>query len=328
MSSSVPELIHRRCPVCDFEQAKAHWRKDGLITVRCHDCGIIYANPIQREFATGEFYDQRGVPFYLMPEKLGSDYAPVRFERELRLFREHCTGGRVLDVGCSTGAFLFHLMAGTHAPETAGNYDVLGTDVARAALEHAGSRGVPTLPGDFLEHDFGETRFAAITFWAVMEHLAEPGRFLRKAASLLEPGGVCLVLVPNAESLAIRLLGPKYRYIMPDHVNYFSRDTLRRFIGNAASLEVVRVTSMHFNPIVIAQDLRGGLERKPDVERARLLKKTTAMKQSPWLGPARFLYRASEAVLRPLMLADNLVAVARKTGPWRSADEESDHNNQ
>jgi 2-polyprenyl-3-methyl-5-hydroxy-6-metoxy-1,4-benzoquinol methylase len=211
------------------------------------------------------------------------------------------------------------LKNGTHAPETEGRYDVLGADVTQAALDHAESQGVPTLRGDFLNHDFKDARFDAVTFWAVIEHLAEPDRFLAKATELLRPGGMCFILVPNLKSLAIRLLGAKYRYIMPDHVNYFAARTLRQFVEHERSLELVEVSSMHFNPIVILQDLRGGLERKADEDRARLLKKTTAMKQSPWLKPARVAYRAVESILRPLLLADNLVIVARKRGQASAA---------
>lgn len=68
---------------------------------------MIYANTVATEMATGSFYDSAGDE-YLSPDKLESDYANVRFQRELHLFRSHCPGGSVLDVGCSSGAFLYH----------------------------------------------------------------------------------------------------------------------------------------------------------------------------------------------------------------------------
>ena len=104
----------------------------------------------------------------------------------------------------------------------AGAYRVLGTDVSGPPLDYAESRGVPVLRANFLEHDFKDQRFDAVTFWAVLEHLFEPGKFLEKAASILKPGGLCFVLVPNLDSLAVRLLKTKYRYIYPQHLNYFT----------------------------------------------------------------------------------------------------------
>ena len=185
-------------------------------------------------------------------------------------------------------------------------------DVTGPALDHAESKGVPVIRESFLEHDFAERRFRAITFWAVVEHLTDPLRFLQKAVTLLEPGGLCFVLVPNRLSLATRILGSRYRYVMPDHVNYFSRRTLIDFIERVPEFEVIDDTTMKFNPIVILQDMRRKDDRVPDGERAELLKKTTAWKQSSWLIPLRWGYDALEWILGKLGLADNLVVVARK----------------
>jgi 2-polyprenyl-3-methyl-5-hydroxy-6-metoxy-1,4-benzoquinol methylase len=268
---------------------------------------MIYASPVEAELASGQFYDRLGTPFYLSPDKLESDYAPVRFERELRLFRNHCPAGDVLDVGCSTGAFLYQLK--TRYPK---DYRLVGTDVTSAALDHAEQKGIEVIRDSFLDHDFGTTRFNAVTFWAVMEHLVHPKQFLAKAACILKPGGFCFVLVPNMRSLAVRLLGAKYRYILPDHVNYFTAATLKQFAKAEPSLGIVTLGSSHFNPVVIAKDFRGGEQRVSDEERARLLKRTTAYKQNPWLKPVKLLYAGTEKILATMNLADNLCIVLRK----------------
>lgn len=258
---------------------------------------MVFANPVPREFETGDFYDHSG-QYYLTPEKLESDYAPVRFQRELRIFSRHCPSGRVLDVGCSTGAFLSQIK---------GRYDVEGTDVAGPALDYAESKGIPVRRGNFLELEFDQS-FDAVTFWAVVEHLVHPLPFLEKAASVLKPGGFCFVLVPNYKSLATRILGVKYRYILPQHVNYFTAQTLRQICKK--DFDVLSISTTHFNPLVILKDLRG--KATSDAARAGLLKQTTAMKQNPALAPLRVLYRLSEWVLAKCMLADNLVAVLRR----------------
>ena len=270
---------------------------------------MVYANPVGGEFASGQFYDQRAEAFYLSPDKLQSDYAAVRFVRELRLFRAHCPCGAVLDVGCSTGAFLRSLAA-----SFPGNYEVHGTDVAGAALDYAASQGVQILQKPFLEFDGEHQPFDAITFWAVVEHLVEPKQFLAKAAFLLKPGGFCFVLVPNLKSLAVRILGSRYRYIMPEHVNYFTPSTLRAFGQSCPDFEVLQLTSTHFNPVVILKDWKGKAVFVPDSERVELLKRTTAWKQNRWLRPARLLYAMAERALAAFHLADNLVIVLRRKG--------------
>jgi 2-polyprenyl-3-methyl-5-hydroxy-6-metoxy-1,4-benzoquinol methylase len=295
--------MSRQCPVCDHAGAETYLQKGDLRLVRCVRCSMIYANPVRAELASGKYYDEAGA-YYLSPAKLESDYAGVRFERELRLFRKHCHRGAVLDVGCSSGAFLHEL--NRRFPDA---YDVVGTDASGAPLDYAESRGVPVVRGDFLQQDFGGRKFEAITFWAVIEHLLEPKAFLEKARSLLKPDGRCFVLVPNMSSLATRLLGARYRYLYPQHLNYFTRSTLRRLVE--PSFVVVEFESTHFNPLVIAQDWRGGGREVSNEERARLLRRTTAYKQRPWLKPVKLVYRLAEKTLGALTLADNLVVVLR-----------------
>ncbi len=266
---------------------------------------MIYVNPVQSDMASGDFYDTEGASYYLSPAKLASDYADVRFERELRLLREFCPRGDVLDVGCGSGGFLFQLKKRWPA-----DYKTLGTDVSGGPLDHAESRGVPVLRGNFLDQNFGERKFDAVTLWAVAEHLAEPKKFLAKIHAALKPGGVCLVLVPNLRSLAVRLLGAKYRYVYAQHLNYFSAQTLSDL--GQPSLAVIATRYTHFNPLVIWQDWRSGGREVSNAERGELLKQTTALKQKPWMKPVKWLYARLETTLSALGMADNVVVVFRR----------------
>jgi 2-polyprenyl-3-methyl-5-hydroxy-6-metoxy-1,4-benzoquinol methylase len=297
------ESLTRVCPNCESPQAKPFLQKGELRLVRCTVCSMIYANPVPVEMATGIFYDRAGNE-YLSAEKLEGDYSDVRFERELRLFRALCPGGSVLDVGCSSGAFL-HQLKKRHPND----YDICGTDVSGPPLDYAAKMGVPVIKGNFLEHTF-EQSFDAVTFWAVIEHLFEPQLFLKKAASILKPGGLCFILVPNMRSLAVRLIGAKYRYIYPEHLNYFTSETLRKFIGR--EFKAVDLKSTHFNPLVIWKDFRAGGREVPRTERSSLLKRTTAYKKSRWMLPVKICYKTAEEILGKFSLADNLAIVGRK----------------
>jgi SAM-dependent methyltransferase len=191
-----------------------------------------------------------------------------------------------------------------------GCYQILGTDVSGPPLDYAESRGVAVVRGNFPEQDFDQQRFDAVTFWAVVEHLLEPKSFLAKAWSMLKRDGVCFVLVPNMRSLAARSLGARYRYIYPQHLNYFTKATLAKLVEKWFT--VVEVRSTHFNPIVIWQDWRGGGQDISNRERAALLQRTTSYKQHPALKPVKALYKLAEKTLGALALADNLVVVLRK----------------
>lgn len=303
MAELMENVINRACPVCDEPAATPFLRKLDLQLVRCARCSMIYANPAPAEMANGNFYDRAGSE-YLTPEKLASDYAVVRFERELRLFRAYCRRGAVLDVGCSSGGFLHQLKK--RFPE---DYQILGTDVSTEPLAQAAKMGVPIARGEFLTQSF-DRQFDAVTFWAVMEHLSEPKLFLKKAAAILKPGGYCFILTPNLNSLAVKLIGIKYRYIFPEHLNYFTPQTMKQFAG--LEFAVAGMKSTHFNPLVIWKDFCGGDRDISRAERVQLLKRTTGYKQSRWMVPVKAAYQATESILGKFFLADNVAVVGRK----------------
>lgn len=304
---STSEAVERRCPVCGSGEAAEFLRKQKLQLRCCRLCSMIYASPVAAEYVSGRYYDREAAGYYLSPAKLESDYADVRFERELRLFRKHCRSGKVLDVGCSSGAFLYQLKK-----RFPGAYEIVGTDASGPALDYAEKQGVAAVRGDFLSGNLERSMFDALTFWAVLEHVAEPGMFLDRAHELLRAGGFCFVLVPNFRSLATGILGARYRYIYPQHLNYFSRATLEKLVRRR--LEVVEVRSTHFNPVVIWQDWRRAGADVSNEDRAALLQKTTKYKQDPLLKPVKAFYRLGEAVLGTLGLADNLAMVLKKAG--------------
>ena len=298
--------LERRCPVCRFERHELYLRKGDLLLVQCGRCEMIYASPVAGSLVSGYFYRQTAVPYYLSETKREGDYAVVRFQRELQLLRSYCPRGSVLDVGCSTGGFLFQLKQ-----RFGSAYQGLGMDLVQDALAYAESKGVMVRRGDFLEEDFQGQNFDSVTFWAVLEHLMDPDAFLSKAAQVLRSGGFCFVLVPNIGSLAVRILGSRYRYLFSQHVNYFTKKTLAKLAERY--FRIVKITSTHFNPLVIVQDLRRREGLVPDAERAQLLEKTNAYKSNPLLWPLRLAYRGCESLLGQVGLADNLVAVLQKT---------------
>jgi hypothetical protein len=99
---------------------------------------------------------------------------------------------------------------------------------------------------------------------------------------------------------------------MPEHVNYFTNASLQALALQAPELEVTRVAGMHFNPVVLWEDWRSGGAEPAEAQRAALLQRTTAWKQSAWLKPARLAYRMAEAGLGAFGLADNLIMVLRR----------------
>jgi 2-polyprenyl-3-methyl-5-hydroxy-6-metoxy-1,4-benzoquinol methylase len=143
--------------------------------------------------------------------------------------------GRLLDLGCGPGWAL-------EAFRAAG-FCVRGADVSSAAVEEARARGLDVLPldlersdGESLRREAGEG-FDAVTLLEVLEHLSDPLGALRRARSLLSPGGLMVVSLPNEIALPARLavLAGRLPFGGHDdpHVRHFDRRRARRLLVEA-----------------------------------------------------------------------------------------------
>jgi 2-polyprenyl-6-hydroxyphenyl methylase/3-demethylubiquinone-9 3-methyltransferase len=120
-------------------------------------------------------------------------------------------GLRILDIGCGGG-----LVA---EPLARLGADVTGVDAGdsniKAAMVHAEAAGVPvdyrtgTVEGLIAA---GEKPFDMVLTLEVVEHVADPARFLADCAGLVKPGGLMLVATLNrtAKAFALAIVGAEH----------------------------------------------------------------------------------------------------------------------
>jgi 2-polyprenyl-3-methyl-5-hydroxy-6-metoxy-1,4-benzoquinol methylase len=152
---------------------------------------------------------------------------------------------QVLDVGCGGGGLLVELMDALAARGVA-MCEPYGIDISRGLAAQADERlrryGGRCLHAAALD---GLARLPVravdvVLLASFLEHEVRPLELLRACAALLAPGGVVIVKVPNYASLNRVVRGERWcGFRWPDHVNYFTPDTLRAMAG-AAGLRVVR----------------------------------------------------------------------------------------
>lgn len=135
--------------------------------------------------------------------------------------------GRLLDVGCGNGQFLA-------AMRTLG-WDVYGVDIDEAGVKVAQERfGIPVHLGSVEASGFPDAAFDAVTLHHVIEHVPDPVGTLRECGRVLRPGGRLVVVTPNVNSLAHRLLRKWWLGLdVPRHFYLFSPRTLRRAAESA-----------------------------------------------------------------------------------------------
>jgi 2-polyprenyl-6-hydroxyphenyl methylase/3-demethylubiquinone-9 3-methyltransferase len=180
------------------------------------------------------------------------DVALQHFQRDKRSLRAF-DGLSVLDIGCGGG-----LLA---EPMARLGFAVTGIDAAeqnvRAAAAHAAISGAQITYRRAIAEDLVAEphRFDVVLNMEVVEHVSDPGEFLRTAAELVCPGGLMIVATINKtlKSLALAKIGAEYivRWLPAgthDWNRFLSPQTLQRFLGNSG-LEVVLKQGISFDPL-------------------------------------------------------------------------------
>jgi 2-polyprenyl-3-methyl-5-hydroxy-6-metoxy-1,4-benzoquinol methylase len=211
----------RPCLVCLHDGLAPHW--PGLL--RCPSCGFVTAD-LDRPVDPGKLYDG---DYFSGEEYLDYRSDEAFFKRSFRLrldeIRRRRPSGRLLEIGAAYGFFLD--LARAH-------FDVVGFEVNREAARHAKeSLGIDVRTDDFLTvapETVGGPLDVTV-MWDVIEHLAEPDRFLTRIGELSRPGALLYATTGDIGSALARWRGAKWRMIHPPtHVHYFSRATLRRLL--------------------------------------------------------------------------------------------------
>jgi 2-polyprenyl-3-methyl-5-hydroxy-6-metoxy-1,4-benzoquinol methylase len=178
-----------RCILCGGSAFSPYGTKGGFTIVRCDACGLLLVNP--RLQADGRFrlystsYWAEHMRSYNLPtfwERISIDYA-LALKRVL-LVSEFAAGRRLLDIGCSNGAFL------RRAAEW--GFESYGLELTpEMAREATRLSGRPVFAGDLgaSTEMLGDLHFDHATMFDLLEHLYDPHAFLRNLCSVMEPGG-------------------------------------------------------------------------------------------------------------------------------------------
>jgi len=251
----------RPCPYCgQWSNNIVLISKDGWRYDRCKTCGLIYQPEVPSVEKLREVYTS----FPAQEMWVSVQGNPIELEIDRRKFRwmleqvgwpqgvgDATDTKSVLDIGMSTGTML-EVAERMCAPAPCVIAGVEVNDQARKVAENR-LLNLQVCPICLPAID---RKFDLIVLSEVLEHVRDPMRMLWEAACLLSPKGAMIVTVPNADSLAVRVLHEKAPVWGLGHLQIPGVETLRQMMVTVlpddelkffSFVSFARELSNHFN---------------------------------------------------------------------------------
>ena len=260
---------------------------------QCKKCQLVFLNPQPEPAELGAFYPEDYGPHDpgknpgKIPEKTRMDsfrqfvfsggdtkyrslkslLARLYNTLAYRSIPSHFENGVLLDVGSGLGTYLLLLKAL--------GWRVHGIEANRSAARYAQNQlGLDVKGGYFEDAVFPDNYFDVITMWHSLEHFPDPGSILLKANSLLKPGGVLLIGVPNYASMDRRIFRGFWNGLeIPLHLYHFTPFSIRAALQHTG-FQCRRV--MHtMRPSDFAKSLRNLLKEHYGTGESKMIKHLT-----------------------------------------------------
>jgi 2-polyprenyl-3-methyl-5-hydroxy-6-metoxy-1,4-benzoquinol methylase len=200
--------------------------------VKCRTCGLMRTTPRPTPETIGFYYPDDYGPY--LGTQVNQAKPTSRIKELLRPLVKRVFNfntqrlpslapGRMLEVGCASGAFL-HQMASQ-------GWQVQGIEFSEKAAQAAAQLGYRVHAGPLETAPPPEEPFDLIVGWMVLEHLHDPVGGLQKLREWARPGAWLVLSVPNSASLEFRLFIEKwYALQVPTHLHHFTPETMGRVL--------------------------------------------------------------------------------------------------
>lgn len=233
----------QHCPVgCDADLVPGAIHLPEGPLLRCAACGQLVSQCTEAEYRDALLkWDTTGGT---RPDARSSarhdEVSRRRLGTILQLSGQNPAELRLLDVGCSSGAFL---MAARRM-----GIDGEGVEISPQAARTARDAGFRVFTGMLEDAGFPDAAFDVITLIELVEHLRDPRSLLAECRRILRPGGILMATTPNGESWTARAMGTRWEVFslraMGGHVSFFNARSLG-LLGERTGFELARLETRH-----------------------------------------------------------------------------------
>jgi SAM-dependent methyltransferase len=267
------------CELCDATEWRPHLAavrdyitNETFDLERCANCDLVVTCPMPPEQDLGRYYPAR----YRTDRQKQTGGWRVR-RRAAMIAKQFPKNfrGRILDLGCGTGAFAMEMQGR--------GWTVAVTELDDAVLDGMRARGMEARsPADALRDGFSD-KFDAITAWHVLEHVPRPRELAEWSRRNLKPGGVFQATVPNLDSWQAQRYGRQWLHLdVPRHLYHFTPATLRALLDKAGlPMTNAKTFALEYDLFGVIQSSLNQVCEKPNV----LFERLTAKGEKPPASP-------------------------------------------
>lgn len=258
--------------------------------VHCNSCGLMRTNPRPTPATIGYYYPPDYSPYIdSIPGKARRKRRKDSWHRRLRQRIRRAIGiqdprelplqapGRLLEVGCASGAFL--------ARAASEGWTASGIEFSDEAAQRARAAGFDVIGTAIEDAPPPAEKYDVIVGWMVFEHLHHPERTFRRIREWVRDDGWLVMSVPDAGAADFRLFGPRwYALHLPGHMTHFTARTLPPLLHDCGWEVVHRFWQR--NPNNFLHSLRYWAQDTGRPRLARLLKDIVKRKRLRWMHRA------------------------------------------
>jgi SAM-dependent methyltransferase len=150
----------------------------------------------------------------------------LKLSRYLRVLAITCfckKTGKMIDVGFSRGTTMKMLEAR--------GWEVFGTQISPIAYKNARKKGLNVFLGEIKYAGIAPKSRDLVTFWHVLEHVKDPGEYIKETNRLLKDSGKLIIEIPNIASPIAKIFGKKWFGLdLPRHIYHFSPESLKHIL--------------------------------------------------------------------------------------------------
>lgn len=230
-------IQYTTCPVCNGSaihpllDAKDYTVSGSTFAVwTCEDCGCGFTQSVPSADAIGPYYQSDKYISHSDTRKglVSRLYHQVR---KLTLWQKYHlitrqlgkATGTLLDVGTGMAVFPAFMQSK--------GWKVTALEPDAATREKASQLHRLEILAPEAMTLMGPHQYDVITLWHVLEHVHDLNGYLRQFHTLLKPGGLLLIAVPNYTSYDARVYGACWAaYDVPRHLYHFSPEAMRRLL--------------------------------------------------------------------------------------------------